>query len=271
MTSQTRDPYASLSRLDTTTPHPARRYNYWLGGKDNFATDRASGDTIAEEFPQVLCGAKENRRFMLRAAANLTRDRGIRQFLDIGTGIPASRNLHEVVQEIAPESRIVCVDNDDVVMVHNRSLLVSSPEGVVECIKEDLRNPDAILKNPRLEATLDFNEPIALMLVAVLHFLTDDEDPYGCVSRLIDGMPAGSFVVLSHVDESAARFNTGTVASLHGGFRARTAPEVSSFVDRLEPIGPGLASIVEWFPDDEPQPEASAEETCMYGVVARMP
>jgi S-adenosyl methyltransferase len=271
MTARTREPYASLPKLDTTRPHPARRYDYWLGGKDNFAADRASAQEIAKEFPTVVCGARENRKFMLRAAANLARERGIRQFLDIGTGIPTSPNLHEVVQAIAPESRIVCVDNDDLVMVHDRALLVSSPEGVVEFIKEDLRNPDALLKNPTLKATLDLSEPIALMLVAVLHFLTDDDGPYHCVSRLIEAMPAHGFVVLSHVDESAARFNTDSGESSHGSFRARTAPEVAQFVDQLEPIGPGLASIVEWLPDEEPQPEASAEETCMYGLIARIP
>lgn len=256
-------------KVDTSRPHPARRYDYWLGGKDNFAVDRASARRIEEEFPQVVFGVRENRKFMRRAAAHLARNKGIRQFLDIGTGIPTSPNLHEVVQEISPECRIVCVDNDELVMVHNRALLVSSPRGVVQYIKGDLREPDTILQSPVLRETLNFDEPIGLMLVAVLHFLTDDDDPYGCVGRLIEALPSGSFVVLSHVDESAAQFNTDDAALSHGSFQARTAQEVTQFVERLKPVGPRLASVVEWFPEDEPKPEPFPEDACIYGAVAR--
>jgi hypothetical protein len=255
-------------KFDPTKPHPARRYDYWLGGKDNFAADRESAELIAKVFPQARTGARENRKFMRRAATRLARE-GIRQFLDIGTGIPTSPNLHEVVQGIDPACRIVCVDNDDLVMVHDRALLVSSPEGAVKYIHEDLRDPHAILQDPLLRATLNFAEPIALVLIAVLHFLTDDDNPYGCVARLIEALPAGSVIVLSHVDESAARFNSDSAESSHGKFRARTASEIARFIEPLEPDEPGLVSIVDWYPGDEPKPEASASDTCMYGVIAR--
>src|SRR4029453_885555 len=171
------DPAASgpartgYAQIDTSVPHPARRYNYLLGGKDNFAADRAAGDELARMFPTVRIAAVENRRFLQRATRFLTEEAGIRQFLDIGTGLPTADNTHEVAQRIAPDSRVVYVDNDPMVMAHARALLTSTPQGRTTYIEADLRSPEAILADPELRETLDLGEPVALMLVAVLHFI----------------------------------------------------------------------------------------------------
>ena len=178
-------------RIDTTVPHPARRYNYWLGGKDNFQADRESGDAMAAAFPTIRTSALENRRFLQRAVGYLAREAGIRQFLDIGTGIPTANNTHEVAQAVAPESRVVYVDNDPIVLAHARALLTSSPEGATAYIDADLRDPEKILAHPELQRTIDLSQPVGLMLVAVLHFVPDGDDPYALVRRLLDALPAG--------------------------------------------------------------------------------
>jgi hypothetical protein len=262
---------SSYSKIDTSVPHSARRYDYWLGGKDNFEVDRLSGDRIAEEFPTIRLAVLENRKFMRRVVADLSR-KGFRQFLDIGTGIPTHPNLHEIAQAIAADSRIVYVDNDPLVMCHDRALLTSSPEGAVAYIEADLRDPDAILADPMLRETLDFGEPVALFLIAVLHFITDKDDAHACVGRLVAALPQGSVVVVSHVDETLALFNaTASSQSQHGPFRARTKDEVEQFLAGLELLDPGVVSIVDWLPDQEPKPTASAKDTAAYGVVARLP
>lgn len=257
------------SKIDTSVPHPARRYDYWLGGKDNFEADRISGDAIAEDFPTIRLAVLENRKFMRRVVADLARKR-FRRFLDIGTGIPTHPNLHEIAQAIAPDSRIVYLDNDPLVMCHDRALLTSSPEGTVAYIEADLRDPDAILADPVLRETLDFGEPVALFLIAVLHFITDEDDAHACVARLVAALPPGSVVVVSHVGETLSRFNA-PAGSKHGAFRARTKDEVEQLLAGLELLDPGVVSVVDWLPDQEPTPTASAEDTAAYGVVARLP
>src|SRR4051812_1006472 len=185
------------SRIDTTTAHPARRYNYWLGGKDNFAADRASGDAIEAAMPTIRLMALENRMFLGRAVRHLA-EQGIAQFLDIGTGIPAPGNTHEVAQSVIPAARTVYVDNDPIVLTHARALLTSAPTGTNAYLDADIRRPESILNHPDLAATLDLTRPVALMLVAVLHFVRDDEDPQGIVRKLIGALPAGSYVVATH-------------------------------------------------------------------------
>jgi len=258
-------------KIDTSVPHPARRYDYWLGGKDNFAADRKSGDAIATDFPTIRLAVLENRYFMRRAVQHLAGAMGIRQFLDVGTGIPTSPNLHEIAQGIAPDSRVVYTDNDPIVMAHSRALLTSNPHGAVAYIEADLRDPQSILTAAALRETLDFGKPIALSLIAVLHFLTDQDDPYGCVARLIAELPSGSLVVLSHADETLSRFNAPPAEPEHGAFRARTKDEVGRFLQGLEPIEPGIVSIVDWFADQQPQPGTPAADTAAYGAVARVP
>jgi len=181
-------------RLDTTVAPPARRYNYWIGGKDHFAADRESGEAILAAFPAARAAALENRAFLRRAVTYLTAEAGVRQFLDIGTGIPAPDNTHEVAQAIAPESRVVYVDNDPIVLTHARALLSSSPQGATAYLEEDLHDFPKILEHPEVTGTLDLTQPVALLLVAVLHFVHDEDDPYEMVAGLLDGLPVGSYL-----------------------------------------------------------------------------
>ena len=185
--------------FDTTRPHPARVYDYLLGGKDNFAADRETAETVMQSWPSVRTAARENRAFLGRAVRYLVQERGIRQFLDVGTGLPAANNVHEVAQALQPECRVVYADNDPIVLAHARALLASSPEGRTTYIDSDLRNPEKILASPEVAKTLDLSQPVALMLVAVLHFVPDEDGAAHCVSTLLDALPPGSYVVASHV------------------------------------------------------------------------
>jgi len=182
--------------IDTSRAHPARVYDYWLGGKDNFAADREAAELALQAYPQLAQAVQANRKFLARAVRYLTGEAGIRQFLDIGTGIPAADNTHQVAQRDAPESRIVYIDNDPIVLLHAKALLKSTPRGACDYIQADLRDPDAILEGAA--RTLDFSRPLALMLLAILQFIPGEEDPYGLVSRLLAGLPSGSYLVISH-------------------------------------------------------------------------
>jgi hypothetical protein len=261
------------SRIDTSIPHPARRYDYWLGGKDNFAADRESGDAIAAKFPAIRIAVMQNRRFLCRAVTFLAQEAGIRQFLDIGTGLPTANNTHEVAQAIAPKSRIVYVDNDPLVLVHARALLTSSPEGATTYVEADLRNPEQILDSAELHRTLDFAQPVALMLLAVLHFIPEEDDPYAIVSRLVSVLPTGSYLVASHAtsDYLPPELVADIAAGRHGEGRLRTKAEFARFFDELEPVPPGIVPVAEWRADDEPQPRPSAAETGMYAGAGRVP
>ena len=181
--------------IDTTKPHSARVYDYYLGGQDHFAVDRETGRKAMESWPAVRTAVQENRAFLGRAVQYLVGEAGIRQFLDIGTGLPSASNVHEVAQEAAPESRVVYVDNDPVVLAHARTLLTGSPEGRTAYIDADLRDPEKILASPRLIETLDLSQPVALMLVAVLHFLVDADNPAAVVAALLAALPPGSYLV----------------------------------------------------------------------------
>ncbi|WP_067823994.1 SAM-dependent methyltransferase [Nocardia inohanensis] len=263
------------ARIDTTKPHPARRYDYWLGGKDNFAADRESADAVAEVFPTVQLAAVENRNFLRRAVAYLAAEAGIRQFLDIGTGLPTTGNVHEIAQDIAPESHIVYVDNDPIVLLHARELLDSSPAGATAYLDADLRSPQQILKHPDLLRTLDLTRPVALMLVAVLHFITDDEHPYQLVEELVEALPAGSYLVMSHAtndhleDEDVAR---NAAANRRSGvpFQLRSSAEFARFFEGLELISPGITAVTTWRPEVY-RPHPRAEAVSMLGAVARIP
>ncbi|MGW4460760.1 SAM-dependent methyltransferase [Micromonospora sp. NPDC004704] len=269
------DTTSPVNKIDTSVVHPARRYNYWLGGKDNFAVDRESGDQVAAVFPTAMQAARENRRFLQRAVGYLAGEVGIRQFLDIGTGLPTADNTHEVAQRIAPQSRIVYVDNDPLVMAHARALLTSSPEGKGAYIERDLRDPASILDAPELHDTLDLREPVGLMLVAILHFVRDFEDPYGVVARVVDALPSGSYVVMSHGTYDGVP--AATVAALEhanaasgGQSRPRSRDEFARFFTDLELVDPGVVPVGEWRPapgDRVPDPL----DICMYGAVARIP
>ncbi len=262
-------------RVDTTKPHPARRYDYWLGGKDNFAADRASADEIAAHFPTAPLSARENRDFLRRAVTYLAGEAGIRQFLDIGTGIPTANNTHQVAQAVAPTSRVVYVDNDPIVLAHARALLQGTDEGATTYIDADLRNPDAILTDPALTQVLDMSQPVALMLIAIMHFVTDDSDPYGAVGRLVRALPPGSYVAMSHFThdflspEDAA---LATVVTQRGPtMRPRSRMEISRFFESLDLVPPGIVNIGDWRAQDLPQPRPSATDLSTYAAVGRKP
>ncbi|MCM0676798.1 SAM-dependent methyltransferase [Micromonospora phytophila] len=264
-------------RIDTSVPHPARRYNYWLGGKDNFQADRESGDAIAAAFPSVRTGALENRRFLKRVVSHLVRDAGIDQFLDIGTGIPSADNTHEVAQGIDPAVRVVYVDNDPIVLAHARALLNSAAEGATAYLDADLREPEKILSHPDLLNTIDLARPVGLMLVAVMHFVRDDEDPYGVVRRLVEALPSGSYVAMSHVTsdylppEQARQARSSQSFGPHGVMAFRTRDEVRRFFDGLEIVEPGIVSVAEWRAEQESGPRPTAAEAGVHCAVARKP
>ena len=260
-------------RIDTTTAHPARRYNYWLGGKDHFAADRASGDAIEAAMPSIRLMAVENRMFLGRAVRFLA-EQGVSQFLDIGTGIPAPGNTHEVAQSVIPAARTVYVDNDPIVLAHARALLTSGPTGTNAYLDADLRDPAGILAHPDLAATLDLTRPVALMLVAVLHFIREDEDPAGIVNTLISALPSGSYVVASHSTweyQSAAAIEELTANNRDGRFNARTGKQFAALLDGLDPVDPGLVSVSRWRAEGAPTPRPSIEDVSCHGLVARIP
>jgi hypothetical protein len=250
--------------IDVTTPHPARRYDYWLGGENNYEADRESAELVAEAFPTIRFAALENRKFLRRAVTHLTEEAGIRQFLDIGAGLPTAGNVHEIAQGIAPESRIVYVDNDPIVLIHARSLLDSAPEGATAYLDADARDPEKILSHPDLLATLDLSKPVALMLVAIMHFFTDDDRPHELVRRLCGALAPGSYLVMTHAtnDHLTQEDLTETrEANERSGipFQLRSTAEFSRFFDGLELVPPGVTSVMTWRPETwraHPRPEA---------------
>ncbi|WP_345631739.1 SAM-dependent methyltransferase [Rugosimonospora acidiphila] len=260
-------------RIDTSVAHPARRYDYLLGGKDNFAADRESADRLIEAFPTMRTWAMENRAFLRRAVTHLAGEAGIRQFLDIGTGIPTSPNTHEIAQGIAPDARVVYVDNDPIVLAHARALLSSTPEGATAYLDADLHKPHEILAHPELRGTLDLSQPVALMLVAVLHFIPDSDDPHGLIAPLIQALAPGSYLVLSHVTydfvprETADRLNQIVGSE---PFRARSTAEFATFFDGLDPVDPGVVPVQEWRAEHEPQPRPTSAEVGGLAGIARI-
>ncbi|WP_433617004.1 SAM-dependent methyltransferase [Dactylosporangium sp. CA-139114] len=257
--------------IDTSKAHPARRYDYWLGGKDNFAADRAAGDAIAAAFPTVRLACLENRAFLKRAVEFVVRDCGIRQILDIGTGIPTSPNTHEIAQAIDPSSKVVYVDNDPIVLTHARALLVSASPGSTAYIDADVRSPDRILNDPQLRQTLDFREPIALMMIAVLHFIPDAELP---VRQLVQALPTGSYVAVTHVatdlvnPEVAAKLEAASQGSGIDTY-GRDRSQVAGFFQGLELIEPGVVPITEWR-DERSEPRPDPYDIGIWGAVGRL-
>jgi hypothetical protein len=236
--------------------HPARRYNYWLGGKDHFAADRESGDQLQALFPKVRLGALANRALLQRATRFLAAEAGIRQFLDIGTGLPTADNTHEVAQAVAPESRVVYVDNDPMVMVHARALLTSSPEGRTAYIEADLNEPRRILNDPVVASTLDMSQPVALMLIAVLHFVPGHGRAKPLVRELVDALPTGSYVVATHATQD---FGTLEQQRLYqqlldegkSDVWTRSRAEFTELFDGLELVEPGVVPASEWRPEPD--------------------
>jgi trans-aconitate methyltransferase len=265
-------------QLDVDRPDPARRYNALLGGKDNFAADRTSAQRLATVLPSIYAAARENRRWLNRAVTYLAGDAGLRQFLDIGCGLPAAPNVHDLAQRVAPDARTVYVDNDPLVMTHARALLTGPAGSGTACVEADLRTPHTILTEPAVRATLDFTAPIGLLLAAVLHFLDDTANPYSAVAELVAALAPGSYLAISHVtfdplptDQAERLTALCDPAAGHGTFRARTRHEIEAFLDGLHLLEPGLVSIVDWQPELDPRPRISAREAATYAAVARLP
>ena len=263
------------AEIDTSRPHPARIYDYLLGGKDNFAADRETATVALEAWPAARTAARENRAFLGRAVRYLAAEAAITQFLDIGSGLPSVGNVHEVAQDVLPAAHVVYVDNDPIVLAHARALLASRPEGKCAYIHADLRDPDYILRHQATRDTLDFSEPIALILCAVLHFVPDEDQPGPIVKKLVDALPSGSYVVSSHTTAEFAPQNIYGAGKAYrrGGVRGalRTADEFADLVfSGLTLVPPGVVLVSEW----RPEPGAllpSAAEVTTFGAVARKP
>jgi S-adenosyl methyltransferase len=263
-----RDEAVPVRDIDTSIPHIARMYDYWLGGKDNFAADRAAAKKAAEKDPRLLAGVRGNRAFLARSVRFLAAGAGIRQFLDIGTGIPSADNTHEVAQAAAPGSRVVYVDNDPIVLAHARALLTGTAS-VTAYIDADARNPREILA--AAGRTLDFSKPVGLMLIGLLHCIPDDDDPWAIVRTLLDAIPAGSYLAISHPSHDFyGELSRTMVADLNSAmkepltFRGKDA--VLRFFDGVTLIDPGLVRVPDWRPDCE---EDRANPAAVWGGVGR--
>jgi hypothetical protein len=257
--------------FDTSVAHVARVYNYWLGGKDNFAADRAAAEQAMAAFPDIVHSARANRAFLRRTVTYLVSTAGIRQFLDIGTGIPSANNTHEVAQSIVPESRIVYVDNDPVVLAHARALLTSAPEGATDYIDADLRDADQILA--KAAQTLDFSQPVAIMLMAILQHLSDDHDPYAVVGQLMAAVPSGSYLALSHPARDIHAAEMAAMADRLNAMMAekvtfRSQAEVQPFFAGLELVEPGMTNVPDWRPESD---EEASSPAALWSGVARKP
>jgi len=255
--------------FDTSVPHVARVYDYWLGGKDNFAADREMGERTLAAYPNLVFSVRANRAFLARTVRFLAAEAGIRQFLDIGTGIPTANNTHEVAQRVAPECRIVYVDNDPVVLSHAKALLKSSPEGACAYIDADLRDPGTILADAA--RTLDFSQPIAVMLIAVMHFVGDDAQASAIMNQLTGACVPASYVALSH---AASDIDAEQMAEMIRRLNETTAEKttlrdragVTRLFDGLELVEPGVIRAAEWRPDTDLE---AASPAALWGGVAR--
>jgi SAM-dependent methyltransferase len=236
--------------VDLSTPNVARMYDYYLGGKDNFAADRAAAEKALEIAPQIRLAARQNRAFMGRAVRHLA-ELGIRQFLDVGTGLPTQSNVHEVAQGATQDTRVVYVDNDPVVLTHGRALLGGTEH--VHIVQADLRHPEEILDNPEVRERLDFDRPIAIMLVAIVHFLQETDDPESIVARFREALPPGGHLVLSHVCGDALPASVPGVTEVyrHSSMPivARTPDRIRGFFGDLELLEPGVVNVAQWRPD----------------------
>jgi hypothetical protein len=244
-----------MAGIDSSKPHPARMWNYWIGGKDNYPIDREVGAKVAEAFPDILNVAHHSRAFLGRVIRYLAGEAGIRQFLDIGTGLPTHDNTHEVAQRVAPECRIVYVDNDPLVLVHAQALLVSRPEGACAYIDADVRDPDAILTEAT--KTLDFTRPIGLIMLGIMGNVVVDEEAYDIVRRLLAAVPSGSYMALNDGTEvvHGSKREEGTQIAVDEGsdpYVPRTPEQIARFFDGLELLEPGVVSVSRWRPEAIP-------------------
>jgi hypothetical protein len=247
--------------FDTSVAHIARVYDYWLGGKDNFAADRAAAEQAIAAYPDIVFSVRANRAFLARAVRYLAGEAGIRQFLDIGTGIPASNNTHEVAQSVAPDCRVVYVDNDPIVLSHARALLTSGPHGVTSYLDADLRDTGRVLA--AAAGVLDFSRPVAVMLMAILQLVDNADNPYGIVASLLGALPPGSYLAISHPASDIDAEAQGKLAERLNQTMAekvtmRDRAQVARFFDGLELAEPGLVRVQEWRPASELEAKSPA-------------
>ena len=264
-------PAAPGSRFDPSVAHPARVYASWLGGKDHYLADRRAAEEVIRTRPQVVAGARANRAFLARVVRYLAAECGIRQFLDIGTGLPAPDNTHQVAQAIAPDARIVYVDNDPLVLVHARALLTSTPHGRCDYLDADVRDTASILAGASW--TLDFDQPIAVLLLALLHFIPDTDDPAGIVAALARQSAPGSYLAITHLtgDVAPGQVSAGVAAYntlVPAGVTARTHSQVTALFGGLPMVAPGVVQVTEWRPD---LTSASPCPVDLYAGLARIP
>lgn len=259
-----------MDGVNTGQAHSARVYDYIIGGKDHYQVDIEAGDAMCREWPALPVHMRANRAFMHRAGRYLAREAGIRQFLDIGTGLPTSPNLHEVVQEERPDSAIIYVDNDPIVLAHAEALLTSSPEGHTAYVNADMRDPDAIIDSPAFQELLDLGQPVGLMVIGILHFILPPED-HALVQRLLAPLPSGSYLAMSIGTADFAPSEVGRVASEYERrgmpMCLRTRAEAEAFFDGLELVEPGLQQVHKWRPTAD-QPPVDDRDIAMYGAVA---
>ncbi|MGW4202229.1 SAM-dependent methyltransferase [Streptomyces sp. NPDC004726] len=263
----------AVDRIDTGRAHAARVYDYILGGKDHYPVDVQAGDAMIADWPSMPVSMRQNRLFMNRVARYLAREAGIRQFLDIGTGLPTSPNLHEVVQQERPDAAVVYVDNDPIVLAHAEALLTSSPEGHTAYVDADMRDPDSILESDAFKELLDLREPVALTIIAVLQFVAPPHD-HALVRALLDRLPSGSYLAVSTVTSD---FSTEAVDKVANQYRSRginvvsrDREQVGAFFDGLELVEPGVTQVHRWRPT-EAQAAVDNSQVGMYGAVARKP
>ncbi|MFG2000068.1 SAM-dependent methyltransferase [Spirillospora sp. NPDC048911] len=258
--------------IDTTTPNAARMYDFFLGGKDNFPADRAAAEKILEFVPEVHHVVRQNRAFLARAVRHLA-ENGIRQFIDVGTGLPTQNNVHEVAQAFAPDSRVVYVDNDPVVLAHARALLTGEGTGEVAVVEGDLRDPEKIMSDPTVHSMIDFDEPVAVLLLAVLHFIPTE--PADLVRRLCEPLGPGSYLVITHATPQDSRLED--VPKVMDVYNSSTAPvtlrdhdEILPFFDDFDLVDPGLVYVSQWHTDPDRVP-SGPDRSRAYGGVARRP
>ncbi|WP_037683914.1 SAM-dependent methyltransferase [Streptomyces griseus] len=264
------DGAAQPLQIDTSRPHPARMYDYFLGGKDNYVVDQEAAEKFIEAAPEVRVAVRANRHFMHRAVRHVVAEGGIRQILDIGTGLPTEPNVHQVARATAPGTRVAYVDNDPIVSAHSRTLL-DGDDTHTSVVLADLRDPRAVLDHPDVRKVIDFDEPVALLLVAVLHFVTEAEDPHALVATLRDALPTGSYLVLSHatgdVHEDRREGAAAVYNSASATMNPRTRPQVLDFFGDFTLIAPGLTLVPDWRPEEPLAP--GTPPIGIYGGVAR--
>ncbi|MFE7447261.1 SAM-dependent methyltransferase [Streptomyces chartreusis] len=265
----------STDRIDTEIAHSARIYDYIIGGKDHYPADREAGDAMVREWPALPVHMRANRDFMNRAVRYLAEEAGIRQFLDVGTGIPTSPNIHEIAQSAAPGARVVYVDNDPLVLTLSKGLLSGSTEGATAYIEADMRDPASILDSPAFRETLDLDRPVALAVIAIVHFMLDEHDAVGIVRRLLEPLPAGSYLAMSVGTAEFAPDEVGRVAREYAArgmpMRLRTQGEATEFFTGLDLVEPGIVQVHKWRPDGTRTEVIRDEDIAMYGAVARKP